>query len=388
MITLFYVFYISTEEVRLGTSKIPAILFYSAALILSFVFSYRLNDVFVIDMRFVPFLLGSLYHPLSPLLGLLTIIIRGFYGIDEGFFLNAIIFTVLSLFFWKWRPIFMKLKPYTKMAISFSLTTLYSIGILLLIRNWIPEEHALDIWFAQLTIPAISALILSYSIELITYNDQNERNVVKEERLKAIEQMGAAISHDIRNPLTAAIGFTELLSSQTTDRQSRQHYTTILKSEIEKAEQILQNYLTFSKPGKMTFSHVLVDDEIRMIIQMIQPLANYHSVKIVTQLNSGERIHVDRHKFQESLTALTRQAVLSIEKGGNLLISSSISGNRVSIRIEIQDVVILAQDYQEQSFGEQRTLLSAVHTVRAMKGTIENKRSPFGYSILLTFKRI
>lgn len=388
MITLFYVFYISTEEWGIGRFKLPAILFYSSALVLTFIFSYPLSDNFVIDMRFVPFLIGSLYHPFALLLGMLAITIRGVFGINEGFLLNTFAYSAISLLVWKLRPSFLTLSPYLRMIIISLTTSLHSLVTLIIIQIWVPHGFPFETWFAAIAITAISSLILTFLIELIHYNNQTERHLVKAERLKAIEQMGAAISHDIRNPLTAAIGFTELLSSSTTDDKNRQYYTAILKSEIEKAEGILQNYLTFSKPGKMSFSSVEVDEEIQKIIQLLQPLANYHSVNIATNLNSRGLIYVDRYKFQESLTALIRQAVISIEIGGHLLIGSSISGNRVSVRIEIQDAAVIVRDFTEQHFGEQSTLLSAFHTVKAMKGTIENKSSPLGYSMLLTFKRI
>lgn len=384
MLALFYVFYIVQDLVK---SRYPSIFFYSSALTLSFVFSYHLNDFFIIDMRFVPFLIGSLYHPLSPLLGILAITVRGFHGIDEGFYLNALTFSVISLILWKWRSIFLRFKPLTKIIVTFTATFLFSLGSLLLSQRLIPSEFLVEIWFAALTIPAMSALILTCIIELISYNEENERRLFKEEKLKAIEQMGAAISHDIRNPLTAAIGFTELLSSDSINTESRKHFTSILKTEIEHAEQILQNYLNFTKPATLSFTNVSIDDELFKVVQMLQPLANYHSINIETTLTSQGTINIDRQKFKESATALIQHALLIMEPGGTLIISSYLSGTKLMIRIDIHEVALLGKNYFEKSLNEQNALLSAMHTIKAMKGMIESKNTPIGHTFLLTFKK-
>lgn len=386
MIALFYICYISTEKLRMVNSRIPSILFYSTALILSYVFSYRLTDDFIIDMRFVPFLIGSLYHPLIPLLGFLAIIFRGFHGIEEGFYIHALTFVLVSIFLWKVRPYFLKLRPLLKVAATFSATFLYGIVTLLILQEWIPPGYKFDIWFAITLIQSLSALILTYLIELINENDENERQMVRRERQKAIEEMGAAISHDIRNPLTTAIGFTELLASESLDYDNRRHFTSILRTEIERAEQIIQNYLNFTKPATLTFSQVNVNEEMIKVVQMLQPLANYHTVQIDTDFKSKGALIVDRQKFIESMAALIRHSVIIAEQGGSLFLASSNSRYKVTIRIEIRNLLGHERNQPENTFGDQSAVISAMQTLKAMKGIIEHKSSPFSHALLITFK--
>ncbi|WP_378153649.1 histidine kinase dimerization/phospho-acceptor domain-containing protein [Chungangia koreensis] len=273
------------------------------------------------------------------------------------------------------------------MIVTFTATSLFSLGTLLISTTWIPAEYVMEIWFAALTVPAMSALILTCLIELIAHNEENERRLFKEEKLKAIEQMGAAISHDIRNPLTAAIGFTELLSSDSINQESRKHFTSILKTEIEHAEQILQNYLNFTKPATLSFTNVSIDNELNKVVQMLQPLANLHSIKIETNLISKGTIIIDRQKFNESVTAFIQHSLLTMEPGGTLVISSSLSKTKVIIRLDIHEVALLGKNYLEKSLNEQNALLSSMHTIKAMKGMIESKTTPIGHTFLLTFKK-
>ena len=63
-----------------------------------------------------------------------------------------------------------------------------------------------DVRFAYFVIPPLGIGIIAYAIEYIKKSVELKHQLIKVEKLKAVEQMGAAISHEIRNPLLLQVG--------------------------------------------------------------------------------------------------------------------------------------------------------------------------------------
>jgi len=156
-------------------------------------------------------LIGGLYMGLSPILGLLIIIIRGFHGIDLGFYLAVIFYGLFSYLLWYVSPWFLKRTPKFRILFSVGLTFIISLIIIIGLEFIATPNHKFDVWFAYLLVPPLGVAMLSYIMEVIEKNILLRQRLVKAEKLDAVEQMGAAISHEIRNPLTSAIGFLQLL---------------------------------------------------------------------------------------------------------------------------------------------------------------------------------
>lgn len=314
------------------------------------------------------------------------IVMRGFYGINAGFYMNAMIAIIFSLLLWKYQPVFLRLKSSLRMVIAVVLSSVYGIFTMLLLNKSIPDGQKFDVWFAEITIPALGVLILTFLLELIRQNEDKEHLLVKEEKMKAIEQMGAAITHEIRNPLTTAIGFTELLSSETLDLKSRKQFIAILKSEIEQAEQIIQNYLNFTKPNDFSLSHVNVDDELAKVLRILHPLANYRTIQIGENLSSEGVILVDSIKFTDSLTSLIQNLLLVMDEGGGLYIKTFNSDQKVVIKIELRNAGVMKLPKKNYDLNDHIAIISAYKTLRAMKGNFENKNTVTGQTIFLSFK--
>ena len=211
IVFLFFCIMWAEKSGKKRLDKGTAILYFVCSLVLC-ISSYRLNEGMVLDLRIVPYLIGSLYMGLSPILGLLIILIRAFHGFDIGFYIGVVFYGLFSFLLWYISPWFKKRTP--KFRILFSVrssTLLVSLLILVGIEIIAPPSHSLDLWFAYLFVPPLGVAMISYTIEVSENNILMQQRLVKSEKLEAVEQMGAAISHEIRNPLTSAMGFLQLL---------------------------------------------------------------------------------------------------------------------------------------------------------------------------------
>lgn len=373
--------------------KKTALFYFTVSLILCYLFSYRLSAELVLDIRIVPFLIGGLYMGVSPILGLLVIIMRGFHGIDFGFYLGVGFYGLFSFFIWSISPWFLKQTAKHRILFSMSLTLLVSLGIMVALEMETPSFATFDKWFAYIVVPPLGVAMLSYIIEIIDKNVHLHQQLVNAEKLEAIEQMGAAISHEIRNPLTAAIGFVQLLEEDSHECPKRKQYLNIIKRELDSAERVIKDYLTFSKPVIESVEEINIHNELSHLIKLLQPLSNLNSVNISTRFSSNGLIEGDRQQFHQCFINIIKNAIESMPNGGELSIETT--SYQTNIIIKIQDSGVGMSKDQLKRLGEPYYstkgakgtglgVMVSYSIIRAMKGTIE-VQSAIGVGTIFQF---
>jgi two-component system sporulation sensor kinase B len=342
-------------------------------------FSYNPTPSARYDLRIIPLVLGALYIGIGPILIGSIIIIRGFYGFDLGFYLTMMLYAPLTVVFWRFYPWFLK-----QVAARRILVTVWmgiTLGILTVIGMSFAHPHSnwLDAWIAFLFLPSLGIGIISYGIEFVRRNNEMQQELIKAEKLKAVEQMGAAISHEIRNPLTAASGFVQLLQDDYLSRQKRKEYLSIVKEELISAERVIQDYLTFAKPSLEAFEELNVKSELRQIINILQPLANQNSVEVNTDFSVIGFIKGDLQKFRQCFVNVLKNAIESMPNGGYLTITTEYSKNFVTISVKDTGVGMTIEQLERlgepfySTKGKNGTGLGmmVVYSIaRAMDGTI------------------
>lgn len=349
-----------------------------ASILISILFSYKTSDTIYLDLRNVPVLIGGLYVGVGPLLCIATIIFRGIHGLNIGFYYTLLFYGLLALFLWKIHPLFWGKKPKFRILYSISLSVILNM-IILAPLDFLTPAYTLDVWIAYIMIPSLGVGITSSTIEFVMRNLLITQHLVKSKKLEAVEQMGAAISHEIRNPLTAALGFVQLLKENELDSTKRNDYLSIVKEELTSAEKVIEDYLIFSKPSLHSVEELIVSDEIVRMIKILQPLANQSSVLVETMLAKTGSIQGERQKFHQVLFNIMKNAVESMPDGGVLSIETEHISSSIIIRISDTGVGMreeqierLGEPYYstKESKGTGLGMMVVYSIVRAFKGTI------------------
>jgi two-component system sporulation sensor kinase B len=350
MILLFFCFVFLNLNRKLALYKFSIILLFVAMVWYFIQFSYHPVSDVRYDLRLIPVVIGGLYVGISPILVTALIVLRSFYGLDLGLFQTLIFYVPLAVILWRIHPWFLKQLPQRRILISIftgsiiGMFTVFGMDFNITYSNWY------DRWFAYLLIPQLGIGIISYAIEFMRKNTEMRQQLIKAEKLKAVEQMGAAISHEIRNPLTAASGFVQLLQDDYLSRQKRKEYLSIVKDELSSAERVIRDYLTFAKPSLEKVEELNVKSELRQIINILQPVANQNSVEIITDFSVIGFIKGDRQKFHQCFVNVLKNAIESTPNGGYLTISTEFSQSYVTIRVK--DTGVGMTNEQLERLGE------------------------------------
>ncbi|PLT35784.1 HAMP domain-containing sensor histidine kinase [Bacillus sp. V5-8f] len=366
-------------------SRANATFYFVSSLLVCFSFSYEVSDGFRLDLRNIPVVIGGLYMGIGPMLSIVAIMTRCLFGIGVGFLPNLLLYGFLLVFLWKIHPWFWKQTPKNRILCAVILTTIISFTSLICISLVSPSYLRGDIWIAYMVIPPFGVGLIAYCIEFVRKHLLIHQHLVKTKKLEAVEQMGAAISHEIRNPLTAALGFVQLLQEEDLDVKKRNLYLSLVKGELESAERVIQDYLTFSKPSLHTLEKLNVSEELAHVLTILQPLTNQNSVLVNTKFSSTGYIKGDRQKFHQCFLNIIKNAIESMPSGGCLYIETAANSTLVTIHIKDSGVGMTREQIErlgepyystKEAKGTGLGMMVVFSIVKAMKGTIQIESEP------------
>ncbi|NWQ43341.1 HAMP domain-containing histidine kinase [Bacillus sp. EB106-08-02-XG196] len=318
--------------------------------ILCMKFPIYIDEYCVHDLRQIPFLIGILYGgwPVGAALLIISLAIRFFiYGFNSlTLIVYIVIFIITALLSKKFSMFNRKNKLIFSVLLSLCLGILTT-SIAVIISDSFRVTEAYMFYFIFL--PPVVMFFVVYIIEILSDAISIKSKIAKLEKMEVVSQLAASISHEVRNPLTVVKGFIDLLKAPNLSQEVREQYFQHVVRELKSAETIISEYLAYAKPATEDIGIILIDREIRSIIEMTKPLANMKSVKISEELVPGITRGNIQH-FKQCFLNLIKNSIEAMPNGGELSLVTLVS--KFDIIIEISDNGVGMTKEQINRFGE------------------------------------
>jgi two-component system sporulation sensor kinase B len=354
---------------------------YGLVIILCITFPVGTDTDFIFDLRQIPLCLGSLYRGIATSVFLCFVTV-GYCSLfpEEGLFVTVVTSAVILITSIALSKKFLQLPSKHRISLATTLCTFFgilAIGLAELFHG-IPSPSA-PLSLTYLLVQPICMFIACSLKEMIYRNIALRKRIIRAEKMEAVSHLAASISHEIRNPLTAARGFMQLLEQQHhLSLEKRKQYAQIAIEELDRAEAIITDYLTFAKPALESVEKLNVKTEIERVIDLIRPLANMSSVEVQATLAPFSIIG-EREKFRQCLLNIAKNAVEAMPNGGLLQIYVSIEKQHVLIRISDTGVGMTKEQIErlgEPYFTTKETkgtglgMMVVYRIIESMNGTI------------------
>ncbi|MCU5584373.1 HAMP domain-containing histidine kinase, partial [Bacillus toyonensis] len=329
--------------------KLLIILCTSIPLILCMRYPIYMDESCIHDLRQIPVIIGTLYggFPVGIILFTILLITRVlFYGFNM---LTVIVYGTMFIITAFASTKFNRYNRKVKVAFAMFLTFFLAIftTVIVLTLSEFEVNNLYIIYFILL--PTTLMLFIVYFNEVLKDAVFMRSKLIKMEKMEIVSQLAASISHEVRNPLTVVKGFTQLLKTPNLSPESRDEYIEHILEELNRAQEIIDDYLTFAKPAPEKLDHISIDQELNRAINMILPLCNMNTIHITKDFSKATIVGNKQH-FQQCFLNLIKNSIEAMPNGGTLNISSTISNNKVIIRIE--DSGIGMSQEQINRFGE------------------------------------
>ncbi|HTC22686.1 MAG TPA: ATP-binding protein [bacterium] len=135
------------------------------------------------------------------------------------------------------------------------------------------------------------------------------------EKMATIGELAAGIAHEIRNPLGAMKGFTEILQKKLSRSPDAQEMVADIASEIEILNKIVTNFLVFAKPTSLESQETQLSEAIEGVLPLIEKEAESKKIRVVFEKKKELFLQLDVEQFRRAVLNLALNAIQASPKG-------------------------------------------------------------------------
>lgn len=215
-------------------------------------------------------------------------------------------------------------------------------------------QHLKNIIFVigLITIIVIFAFTLLASgkiVKVIKRYDQQfkeqQKQIMRAERLSAMGQLAAGVAHEINNPLGGISNCLKLISTKINkpnpkpkDFKDSIKYLRTSEQELNRCIKITRNFLSFSKRPNLNPVVTNINNVISELIALIEPQAKVQNIMISKELKSDlPHLMVDAQQLHQALMNIILNSLEAMPQGGKLKVRSGYDQRDEAVEIEITD---------------------------------------------------
>lgn len=221
---------------------------------------------------------------------------------------------------------FMGVTPYTGKK--------FVIGVFELIQD-LTEEYRSIVKF-QYVIFGLSILIMGLifvALLLIVHKAEGiieqrareqrelESQLNQAERLAALGQMVAGVSHEIRNPLGIIRSTAELLGGMPDATQTQERLSNVIIEESSRLNNVVTEFLDFARPQEPNFQDCYLEDILKKNLQFLQPEFEKEKISVHDNLDGRSfKMRADPQMLYRAFLNLFINGIQAMENGGRITV--------------------------------------------------------------------
>jgi signal transduction histidine kinase len=158
-----------------------------------------------------------------------------------------------------------------------------------------------------------------------------QQQLIQVAKLGAIGELAAAVAHEVNNPLTGILGFSELLLAELPEDDPRHQEAAIIQAEAVRARTIIRSLLEFARPRPPQRIPTDLNELARSTIEIMRFRAQEAGIGIVEQYADLPGLEIDPDAFRQVMLNLLNNAIDAMPNGGELRLTTRRIEDRVGL---------------------------------------------------------
>ncbi len=155
------------------------------------------------------------------------------------------------------------------------------------------------------------------------------------QQINMVGQLGVAVGHEIRNPLTTVRGFLQLIDKEQNYEEARRYFPLMIE-EIDKANASITHLINLADNKRTHREKQNLNKIVQECLSEYLPLKGHSNIKIKQLLSEIPEIFLDKGEINELLLNLLNNAVEAMTDGGTIIVSTVSLGDEVLLSVHDQ----------------------------------------------------
>jgi signal transduction histidine kinase len=169
---------------------------------------------------------------------------------------------------------------------------------------------------------------------------ESQDQLVLADKLTSLGQLAASIAHEINNPLTGILVYTQLLKKKIAGdaipKETVLDYLSKMESELIRSTKLVSNLLGFARQSPPAFRRVDLNEIVNRAFELAAYSAKMQHIKTIKELGTSlPELIADFDQLQQVCTNLILNAIQAMPDGGKLTLQTSFSDGQ--FKIEVRD---------------------------------------------------
>ena len=151
--------------------------------------------------------------------------------------------------------------------------------------------------------------------------EKSRENLLQAEKMALVGKLAAGMAHSIRNPFTSVKMRLFSLDRSLELTATQKEDFEVISEEIRHIDNIVQNFLEFSRPPKLKVQQISPSVVVDLVIQLLEHRLKSYDVTIKTiRSRPLPEIQADPEQLKEVLVNIVMNACEAMERGGKVVI--------------------------------------------------------------------